>query len=81
MRIACWIPKATNTHSDCVIRIDFPLQQWLQEGASILRYTYIVCLVVSNDDFIPHFWNIKHGNYRSGSEMFSMQELPNVFDI
>jgi len=27
MRIACWIPKATNTHSDYVIFIDFPLQQ------------------------------------------------------
>ena len=24
MRIACWIPKATNTHSEYVILIDFP---------------------------------------------------------
>jgi len=24
-RIACWIPKATNTHSKYVIFIDFPL--------------------------------------------------------
>ena len=24
MRISCWVPKATNTHSDCVIRIAFP---------------------------------------------------------
>ena len=29
MRIACWIPKATNTHSEYVILITFPLQQWL----------------------------------------------------
>ena len=29
MRITCWIPKATNTHSEHVIRIPFPLQQWL----------------------------------------------------
>jgi len=29
MRIACWIPKATNTHSEYVILIVFPLQQWL----------------------------------------------------
>ena len=28
-------------HSGCVILIDFPLQQWLQERASVLRYTYI----------------------------------------
>jgi len=24
----------------------FPLQQWLQERPSVLRYTYIVCLVI-----------------------------------
>jgi len=29
MRIACWIPKATNTHSQYVILIAFPMQQWL----------------------------------------------------
>jgi hypothetical protein len=31
MRIACWIPKATNTFSECVIFIAFPLQQWMYE--------------------------------------------------
>jgi len=29
MRVACWIPKATNTYSEYLILIDFPLQQWL----------------------------------------------------
>jgi hypothetical protein len=33
MRVACWIPKAINTHSEYVILIAFPLQQWLQERA------------------------------------------------
>ena len=28
------------------MRIAFPLQQWLHEGASLLRYTYIACLVI-----------------------------------
>jgi hypothetical protein len=28
-RIACWIPKATNTYSKYVIIVAFPLQQWL----------------------------------------------------
>jgi hypothetical protein len=46
MRIECWIPNATNTHSDNVILITFPLQQWLNKRASVLRYTYIACLVV-----------------------------------
>ena len=40
MRIACWIPKATNTHSQYVTLIAFPLQQLLHERASMLRYTY-----------------------------------------
>jgi len=45
--IVCWIPKASNIHIGCVILIAFPLQQWLHERASVLRYTYIVCLVFS----------------------------------
>jgi len=45
MRIVCWIPKATNTHSEYVTLIAFPHQQWLHELASVLRYTYIGCLV------------------------------------
>ena len=44
MRIACWTTKATNTHSQYVIIIAFPLQQRLYERASLLRYTYIACL-------------------------------------
>jgi hypothetical protein len=45
MSIACWIPEAANTHSQYVIRIAFPLQQWFGEGGTTLRYTYIACLV------------------------------------
>ena len=44
MRIACWITKATDTHSENVILIAFPLQQWLCERVSTLRYTYTACL-------------------------------------
>ena len=46
MRVLCWIAKATNTHSEYVIIIAFPLQQWLPERASVLRYRYIACLVM-----------------------------------
>jgi len=45
VRIACWIPKATDTHLEYVILIVFQLQQWLHERASMLRYTYIACIV------------------------------------
>jgi hypothetical protein len=43
MRIASWIPKATNTHSQYVILTAFPPQHWLHERATMLRYTYIAC--------------------------------------
>jgi len=43
--IACWVPKDTNTHSEYVIIITFPLQQWLHGHTSMLRYSYIACLV------------------------------------
>jgi len=37
MRIGRWIPKATNTNSECVIFIAFPQPQWLHKCASTLR--------------------------------------------
>ena len=46
MRVALGIPKATDRHSEYVIIIAFPLQQRLHERASMLRYTYIACLVL-----------------------------------
>jgi hypothetical protein len=45
MRIACWIPKATNTHSEHVILTACPLQQKLHRRALKLHYTYIDCIV------------------------------------
>jgi len=38
----------THTHSEYIVRIAFPQQQWLRERASLLRYTYIACLVNVN---------------------------------
>ena len=45
IRIAYFIPKATNPHSEYVIHIAFTRQQWLRERAPLLRYTYIAPLV------------------------------------
>jgi len=44
MRFAYWITKATDTHAEYVTLISFPLQQWLYDHASVLRYTYVVWL-------------------------------------
>jgi hypothetical protein len=39
MRIAYWIPKAADTHSEYVILNAFALQLWLHERASMLRHS------------------------------------------
>ena len=46
MRIACCVSKDTNTHSEYVMLIVLPLEQWLPKHASILRYKYTACLVI-----------------------------------
>jgi len=45
MRFASWIFKATDAHSEYIILIVFPLQQWFYERDTTLRYTCIGFLV------------------------------------
>ena len=47
MLVVCWVPKATKAHTDCATLVAFPLQQVLNECASMLRYTYIGGIVLS----------------------------------
>jgi hypothetical protein len=77
MRFACWITKATDTHSECVTFIAFPLQQWLRERTSLLRYTYTVSCtaalsishyMASDDDSLLLNWE-GEGRKRSSSEV------------
>ena len=49
MRIACWVPKPTNTHSEYIILIPCLLQQWLHERAFVLRFTCIASHVNYKD--------------------------------
>ena len=53
MRILCWIPNVTNTKAEYIIRIAFPLHQWLQVHLSLLCYTCIACLVKLCSDDSP----------------------------
>jgi hypothetical protein len=46
MRFACWIAKATDTHSEYIILTNFRRQQWLRERASKLCCTYVACGVI-----------------------------------
>jgi hypothetical protein len=58
-RIAYWTPKATDTHSEYVIRIAFPLQKSLSDRYSMLPYTYTACLQpLDNDYFAKQYFLI-----------------------
>jgi hypothetical protein len=46
MRIACWITKATDTHSEYVILTAFPLLSLVaQTRLDVNVYTYMTCLI------------------------------------
>jgi hypothetical protein len=51
-RFACWVPKATSTHSEYVVFIAFPFQQWLGKRASMLRL-FILCLCLTAIGLTP----------------------------
>ena len=55
--MTCCISKATDVHSEYVIVISFPPQQWLNEHTSVLRYTYISCVFLN---FIAGFVSALH---------------------
>ena len=40
-----WSQMTTRRMRHCMLDAVFPLQQWLQERTSTLRYTYSACLV------------------------------------
>jgi hypothetical protein len=53
VRCACWVNKATNTHSKYAILIAFPHQQWLNERFSMLpgqrNIARLVCSVIGRN--------------------------------
>ena len=53
MHIGCWIPKATNIHSEYVILIAFSRQKLLRERASVIRYASFVFCVL-------YFYNLSY---------------------
>ena len=67
MRIACWIPEATNTRTGCVKPIAFPLQQWLYERSLMLRYTYSTLPV--------RRWQVRASSYNSNKLTNQMQQF------
>jgi hypothetical protein len=70
-RIARWITKATNTNSEYVILIAFPLQQWLHERASLLRYTLFFRVEVR---LFASYCSVKWAHRASPGEMLMNKE-------
>jgi len=63
MRFPCWILKATNTHSQYVILIAFPLQQWLHERLSMFSL-YVHCLSCSIPQRMRKIWLYYFSSYK-----------------
>jgi len=76
-RIACWVPKPKNTHSEYVILIAFPVLQWLHERASMLPFPYTACLVelhVRRPKVLTLFPRTPRASYLKKNEKNSYQE-------
>ena len=55
MCIACWLIKPIKTHSEYVILIAFPLQQWLHERASVISLSVRCVSCIVGIQFISFF--------------------------
>ena len=62
---ACWIPKATNTHSEYVIHIAFSLLQWLRKRISVLLSVYFAVLFRTKMARNSSFRQIGRNNFYS----------------
>ena len=60
MRIACRITKAKDTHSEYVIPLSFPLQEWLRENASMLCVHCLTCFHIVKRKVITCFLKVRH---------------------
>jgi hypothetical protein len=86
MRVAFWIPKATNTLSEYVILIAFPLHQRLHERLSLLRYTYsgwldswlisITLFYVILADLLTRYWFVTITHLSPDTARFSLRCTP-----
>jgi len=64
MHITCWVTKATNTLSEYVILIAFPLQQWLHKHTSVSHYMFVAHLVYNKSYICSSFTTGLHVYYQ-----------------
>ena len=53
IRFTCSVPNSANKQSEYVTTIAFPLQQWLHERASMLRYITLPALIRMQQPVFP----------------------------
>jgi len=78
MRISCWITKATHTLSKYVTFTAFPLQQWMQEHASLLGYTYVASVVILFSKDIGSLYIIVVALYTTSLLAFNEDSVPSL---
>jgi hypothetical protein len=75
MRFTCWIPKATNTHSEYVTLIAFPRRQWLHERTSVLCYMYYIAYLVGIRKLLIIIVVIILFHLQNGLNIYSLHNL------
>jgi hypothetical protein len=80
MRFACWIAKAADTHSEYVIFIAYPRQQWLRERAPVyVTHTLLALSLTVHCDTsaaVKYFLNTVHYIIISGYVFYDAGMLP-----
>ena len=62
-----WIPKSSNTRSEYVMLISLPRQQGLHERASVLRYTFTVCFVMTYRTLLIQYPSYHNANTKTST--------------
>ena len=57
--------------------IAFPLQQWLHERASLLRYTYSACLALCKVKYLPTYSMVQSPSWEA-NWFAASQEIPRI---
>ena len=73
MRFSCWIPKATDTHSACVILFAFHSNNGFANAAQCYVDMYIACLVPT--EVRPRCWVFSSGLHQVGSNWWRQPRL------
>jgi hypothetical protein len=81
IHIACWTTKVSDTHSEYVILIAFPLLQWLCKCTSHLEeeaFRMTMCLVFQHYNHLTTFYGLLLNIFFHGTPQQCTVEFPAV---